>query len=106
MRGSQLLAVAQLNDLCNICNHIDHFHLFIKLKSFLRIITEPYRLTDIKRTAVRLLNAHQNLDERRFSRSVISHNTHLLIAGKDVGEIIQDLQIAETLVKMICFKNL
>lgn len=39
----QFLAVAQFYDLGNILYHINHLHLFVKLETVLRIITETNR---------------------------------------------------------------
>ncbi len=49
----QFLAVAQFYDLGNILYHINHRHLFVKLETVLRIITETNRFADIHRTAIR-----------------------------------------------------
>ena len=88
---SQLLSISQFDDFGNILYHVNHFHLLVKLESVLRVITETNRFTNIHRTAIRLYLSHQYFDESRFAGSVVSHNPHLLITGKDIGEIIQNL---------------
>ena len=106
LRSRQALAIAKFDNLRNVRNHVDDLHLLVKLQSLLRIISEPDRLTDIQGTLIRFLQSHQNLDERRFTRSVVSHDTHLFVAREDVREILQNLQVAKTLVQMVRFENL
>ena len=106
LRSSQLLSIAQFDDFGNILYHINHFHLFVKLKSVLRIITETNCFANIHCSAIRLDLSHQYLDKSRFSGSVISYNSHLLITREDIREIIQNLQISETLEKMVGFEYL
>ena len=91
LRSGQLFPISQLYDFGNILYHVNHFHLLVKLESVLRVITETNRFTNIHRTAIRLYLSHQYFDESRFAGSVVSHNPHLLITGKDIGEIIQNL---------------
>ena len=88
LRGRQLTSTSQFDDFGNVLNHIDDLHLFVELQSFLRVITETDGFTNIQCTRIGLLFAHQYLDESGFSRTVIAHDTHLLITGKDVGEIL------------------
>ena len=103
---SQLLAISQFDDFGNILHHVDDLHLLIKLQAVLRIVSETDCLTDIQCSTVRLLFAHQYFNERGLSRTIVSHDAHLLITGKDIREIFQNLQITETLVQMIRLKNL
>ena len=106
LRSGQPLAVAQLYHFGNVGYDINHLHLFIEFQPLLRVIAETDGLADFQLAAVRFLFPHQNLDEGRLTGTVVSHDTHLLVTGEDVGEIIQDLQVAETLVQMVCLKNL
>ena len=39
--------------------------------------------SDIQCSTVRLLFAHQYFNERGLSRTIVSHDAHLLITGKD-----------------------
>ena len=94
----KLASTTQFDDFRNVLNDINHLHLFIKLQALLRIIAKTNGFAYVNRTTIRLLFTHQNLDESRFSRTVITHNTHFFITGKDVGEVFQNLQIAETLI--------
>ena len=106
LRGSQLSATTQLDDFGNVLNHIDDLHLLIELQAFLRIITETDGLANVEGTGIGLVFSHENLDEGGFSGSIVADNTHLFVTGKDVGEIVQNLQVAETLVQMVGFENL
>ena len=64
----------------------------------------------VKLAAVGLNLAQQHLDEGRFSRSVITHNTHLLEAGKVVVEVVENhlllSPVVESLAHILAFKNL
>ena len=93
--SSQFLAITQFYDFGNILHHINDLHLFIKLQAILRVITEAHRLTNINCSAVCLYFSHQDFDKSRFTGTIISHNTHLFITGKDIREIFQYLQITE-----------
>ena len=98
LRSCQLLTVTKFYDFGNVLHNINHFHLFVKLEPILRIISKTNGLTYIYRTTVRLYLPHQYLDKSRLTRPVITNNTHLFIPGKDIREILQYLQITETLV--------
>ena len=106
LRSGQSLAVAQLYHFSNVRYHVYHLHLLVELQSVLRIIPETYRFADIECTAVRFLQSHQNLDERRLSGTVVSNDTHFLVTGKDIREVIQNLYIAEALAQMVGLENL
>ena len=106
LRCRQTLAVTQLYHFRDVLHHIDDFHLLIKLQTLLRIIAETDGFADVQRTTIRQLLSHQYLDEGGLSRTVIPHDAHLLIAGEDVGEIIQYLQVAKGLIEVVCLKYL
>ena len=72
----------------------------------MRVVAETHCLTYVQRTAVGFFQSHQNLDEGGFTRTVVAHDTHLLVAGKDVGEIIQNLQVAEAFAQVVGLENL
>ena len=101
LRGGEPTAVTQLDNFGNVLHHVDDLHLLVELKPILRVVAETDGLADVQRTAVGLHQPHQYLDEGRFARSVVAHDTHLLVAGEDVGEIVQYLQVAESLAQVV-----
>ena len=82
--GGEALSVSELYHFGYVLHHVNHLHLLVKLQSLLRIVTEAHGLAYVKRSLVGLLLAHQNLDEGRFSGTVVSHDTHLFVACEDV----------------------
>ena len=80
--------------------------MLIELQAFLRVVTETHGFANVQRTAIRFLLSHEDLDERGLSGTVVAHNTHLFVTGKDVGEVIENLQIAEALVEVVGFEYL
>ena len=101
LRSGKPLAVAQFDDFGNVADYIDHLHLFVKLKSVLRIVTEANCLTNIQCATVWFHQSHQYLDKGRFSGTVVTDNTHLLVTGKDIREIIQYFQITKRLTQVV-----
>ena len=84
LTGCKLLAIAQFNDFGYVLHHINNLELIIKLQAILRIITKAYSFTNINGATIGLYFAHQHFDKSRFTRTVVPHNTHLLISRKDV----------------------
>ena len=109
LRSRHVLA-AQIYVIGNLRNHVNHLLVFTEFQSLLREIAEANRLADVKLAAVGLNLAQQHLDEGRFSRSVITHNTHLLEAGKVVVEVVENhlllSPVVESLAHILAFKNL
>ena len=109
LRSRHVLA-AQIYVIGNLRNHVNHLLVFTEFQSLLREIAEANRLADVKLAAVGLNFAQQHLDEGRFSRSVITHNTHFLEAGKVVVEVVENhlflSPVVESLAHILAFKNL
>ena len=99
--SGQPAAVAQVNDFGNVPHDIYHLHLLVKLQSLLRIVAEADGLAHIEGAAVRLLQAHQDFDERGFPGAVVADDAHLLVAGEDVREMIQDADIPVCLAEVV-----
>ena len=110
LRSRHVLAAAQVYVIGNLRNHVNHLLVFTEFQSLLREIAEANRLADVKLAAVGLNLAQQHLDEGRFSRSVITHNTHLLEAGKVVVEVVENhlllSPVVESLAHILAFENL
>ena len=101
LRSRHVLAAAQIYVISNLRNHVNHLLVFTEFQSLLREIAEANRLADVKLAAVGLNLAQQHLDEGRFSRSVITHNTHLLEAGKVVVEVVENHLLLSPVVKAL-----
>ena len=96
---------AKVNIFGYIPDDINYFHLIVKFHSILREITKTNSLANHDFSAVWLNLTKQNLDKCRFSGSVISNYTQLLIPGKIIEKIIQNNLIRpETLANVVCFK--
>ena len=110
LRSRHVLAAAQVYVIGNLRNHVNHLLVFAEFQSLLREIAEANRLADVKLATVGLNLAQQHLDEGRFSRSVITHNTHLLEAGKVVIEVVENHlllpPVVESLAHILTFENL
>src|SRR5574344_1061130 len=101
-----MMTIAHINIVGDRSHRINHFHLIIKLHSFLRIVTKANSFSNIKFAFIGLLQSHQNLQKGRFPGSVISNYSHLLIAGEDIREIVENHSVAKTFIEMIGFENL
>ena len=106
LRSRQLLSIPQFDHFGYILHDINHLHLFVKLETVLRVVAETDSFAHIHHSAVGFDLSHQYLDKSRFTRSVVPYNSHLLITGKDIGKIIQNLQVSVALEQMIGFEYL
>ena len=110
LRSRHVLAISQVDIIGNLGNDINHLLVFLEFQSLLREIAEANRLTDVKLTAVRLNFTQEHLDEGRLTRSVITHDTHLLESGKVVIEVIKYhlllTTVIESLANILAFKYL
>ena len=84
LRSRQLLSIPQFDHFGYILHDINHLHLFVELETVLRVIAETDSFAHIHRSAVGFDLSHQYFDKSRFTRSVISYNSHLLITREDI----------------------
>ena len=103
LRSRHVLAITQVDIIGNLSNDINHLLVFLELQSLLREITEANRLTDVKLTAIRLNFTQEHLDEGRLTRSVITHDTHLLESGKVVIEVIEYHLLLTTVIESLAY---
>ena len=103
---THLLSVTQIHVFGDRLHHVDHFHLLIELQAILTVITETNGLADIEMAAIGSHLPHQHLDKGRFARTVIPDNTHLLVTGENIVEILRNLQITETFAYIHRLENL
>ncbi len=90
LRGSHLPSTTQVDIIGDICNDVDDFLILIKLQSVLREIAELHSLSDIELATVGWHDTEKHLNERRLSRTVVSHDAHLLETREVVIEVIED----------------
>ena len=102
LRGTQVATTTQIHILGNVAHHVNHLLVFAELQAFLREIAKLHRLSDVELSAIRLLQSQQQFDERRFARSVASHDTHLLESGEVVIKVLQD---GHLVLGVRCFKG-
>ena len=96
-----MLAVAQVDIVGYLRDDIYHLLVFPELESLLREIAKAHSLTNVKLTAIRLHLAQEHLDESRFSRTIITYDTHLLKSGKVVVEVIENHLLLSSVIKSL-----
>ena len=109
LRSRHVLAVAQVDIVGYLRDDIYHLLVFPELESLLREIAKAHSLTNVKLTAIRLHLAQEHLDESRFSRTIITYDTHLLKSGKVVVEVIENhlllSSVIESLAHILAFED-
>ena len=90
LRCRKMSATAQINIFGNVGNNVYHLFLFVKLQSFLREIAKTNGFADVETSAIGLHLAKQHLDERRFSRTIVAHDTHLLETCEVIVKVVKD----------------
>ena len=103
LRSRHVLAITQVDIIGNLSNDINHLLVFLELQSLLREITEANRLTDVKLTAVRLNFSQEHLDKGRLTRTVITHDSHLLESGKIIIKIIKYHLLLTTVIESLAY---
>ena len=110
LRSSHVFTATEINIIGNFCNYINNLLVFTELQPFLREITKAYSLTDIKFTLIRIHFTQEHLDKRRFTGTIITHNTHFLKTGKVIIKMIKYhlfmTMIFKSLANILAFKNL
>ena len=79
--------------------------MFIELKPLLREIAELYRFSNNNAPIINRLQSQEHFDESRFSRTVVTHNTHLLKPREVVVEVFEDGDRVEGLRDILALKN-
>ena len=94
----------------NFCDYINNLLVLTEFQTFLRKITKAYSLTDIKFTLIRIHFTQEHLDKRRFTGTIITHNTHFLKTGKVIIKMVEYhlfmTVIFKSLANILAFKNL
>ena len=79
---------SEVDILGNVSNHVYYLLLLVELQTLLREISEAYGLADVKLPAVRLLDAKKEFYEGALSCSVVAYDSHLLITGEVIVEVL------------------
>ena len=106
LRNTQFLTVTQIHVLGYRTHDINHLHLLVELQPLLTVVTETNGLAHVKMPAVWSDLSHKHLDESRLTRTVVTDNTHFLITGENVIEVVCYLQVAKTLAHVRGLKDL
>ena len=89
--GRRKMATATpINILGNVGYDVYYLLLLVKFQSFLREIAKANGFAYVETPAVGLYLAKQHFDERRFTRTVIAHDTHLLETCEVVVKVVKD----------------
>ena len=110
LRSSHMLTTAKIDIVGNFRNYIYNLLVLTEFQTFLRKITKAYSLTDIKFTLIRIHFTQEHLDKRRFTGTIITHNTHFLKTGKVIIKMVEYhlfmTVIFKSLANILAFKNL
>ena len=104
LRCGELVAISHVNDFGNVLHHINHFGLLVKLQSFLAVIAKIHRFANIKTSRIGWHFAQQHFDEGTFSGTVVAHDTHFFVSGKNVVEMVGNFYVVETFGNIFRFK--
>ena len=63
-------------------------------------------LTDLERTAISLLQAHDKAEERRLTRTVRTNNTYDAVRRQHEVEVVEENLLTKGLLYVLCFDNL
>ena len=85
-----MATATQIYILGNVGYDVYYLLLLVKFQSFLREIAKANGFAYVETPAVGLYLAKQHFDERRFTRTVIAHDTHLLETCKVVIKVVKD----------------
>ena len=109
LRSSHVFAT-KIDIVGNFCDYINNLLVLTEFQTFLRKITKAYSLTDIKFTLIRIHFTQEHLDKRRFTGTIITHNTHFLKTGKVIIKMVEYhlfmTVIFKSLANILAFKNL
>ncbi|OPZ10413.1 MAG: hypothetical protein BWZ06_01908 [Bacteroidetes bacterium ADurb.BinA261] len=105
LRCGQSVAITQIDHFGNILHHIDHLHLFVKLQTFLTVVSKINSFADVETSTIGLFQPKNHLHKSTFTGAVVTHDSHLFVSRKNVIEIVCDGNITKVLRNMFCFEN-
>ena len=106
LHGGEPPASAQVDGFRYAPHHINDFHLVVDGHSFLREISELHGFSDDKASLADGHFAEEHFDESGFSRTVVSDDAHLFVAGEIVIEVAQnDGSVLKDFGHILCLKD-